>query len=126
MLVKQVSQALVLLLELSDDRLLVCHFVKECVGVGLKLAIHRVSGVKLVISLTQSARGILILLLQLIESLPKVVKVSRLGCELLAHRVLKMVERELQVLNVRLTALHPSLLLHKIPTQPVVDCRLRV
>ena len=126
MLVKQVSQALVLLLELSDDRLLVCHFVKECIGVSLKLAIHRVSGVKFVVSLAQSACGILVLLLQFVESLPEVVKVSRLGCELLAHRVLKMVERELQVLNVRLAALHPSLLLHKIPSQPVVDCRLRV
>ena len=76
MLVKQVSQALVLLLKLSDDRLLVCHFVKKSIGVGLKLAIHCVSRVKLVISLSQSARGILVLLLKFIESLPEVVKVS--------------------------------------------------
>ena len=92
MLVKQVSQALVLLLKLSDDRLLVCYFVKECVGVGLKLAIHRVSGVKLVVSLAQSACGILVLLLQFVEGLSEVVKVSRLSCELLSHGVLKMIE----------------------------------
>lgn len=100
MLVEKISEPLVFLFQIRDDRLLVSHFVEERVRVRLQLSIHSVGRVKFIVALAQRVRNIRVLVVELVVSSLQIFEVARLGRKLLTHRVLQVVERELEVLNV--------------------------
>ena len=92
MIVQRIRKFLILLFLVSDDRLLVGHFVEESVRVGLELPVHAMSRFTLIIPLVDRRGEILTLDLYFIVGFLKILKVSILRGKFLAHRVLKMVK----------------------------------